>query len=140
MAEELDKIFPILQALSIHLNLQGAIINDKFVDDLDYLFKYIKVRVHNLPFENIDSSTAVFKHVTDSMMKVASRLALAFNPKQMYQFIDGIWKDIMLFVKDTKGAMGGSFTKQNFTEAWKFAMNDLFHFGDKLSLQETLNI
>jgi hypothetical protein len=47
MAEELDKIFPILQALSIHLNLQGAILNDKFVNDLNYLFDYIKVKVHN---------------------------------------------------------------------------------------------
>jgi hypothetical protein len=47
MAEELDKIFPRLQALAIHLNLQGAILNDKFANDLDYLFNYIKVRIHN---------------------------------------------------------------------------------------------
>jgi len=47
MAEELDKVFPRLQALAIHLNLQGAILNDKFANDLDYLFNYIKVRIHN---------------------------------------------------------------------------------------------
>ena len=141
MAEELDKIFPILQALSIHLNLQGAILNDKFVNDLNYLFDYIKVKVHNQPFENRqDASSAIFKDITDEMMKWSSRLALAFNPKQMYQFIDGLWKDITLFIKDYKGGLGGQFTKENLVSAWKFAMQDLGHFGDKLSLQESLNI
>jgi len=41
------------------------------------------------------------------MMKWSSRLALAFNPKQMYQFIDGMWKDIMLFTKDYNEGLGG---------------------------------
>jgi len=68
------------------------------------------------------------------MMKWSSRLALAFNPKQMYQFIDGIWKDILLYTKDQKGNLGGAFTKDNLISAWKFAMSDLGHFGDKLSL------
>jgi hypothetical protein len=31
--------------------------------------------------------------VTKTMMKVTSKLALAFNPRQWYQFLDGIWKD-----------------------------------------------
>lgn len=141
MAEELNKVFPRLQALAIHLNLQGAILNDKFANDLDYLFNYIKVRIHNQPFENReDASAAIFKDITDSMMKWSSRLALAFNPKQMYQFIDGIWKDIMLFTKDYKGGLGGQFSKDNLVSAWEFAMKDLGHFGDKLSLQESLNM
>ena len=140
MAKELDKIFPTLQALAIHLNLQGAILNDKFINDLNYLFDYIKVRIHNQPFEDRDASSAIFKDVTDGMMKWSSRLALAFNPKQMYQFIDGIWKDIMLFTKDYKGGLGGSFNKDNLVSAWEFAMKDLGHFGDKLSLQESLNM
>lgn len=140
MAEELDKVFPLLQALAIHLNLQGSILNDKFDNDLSYLFNYIKVRVHNQPFEDRDASSAIFKDITDNMMKWSSRLALAFNPKQMYQFIDGIWKDIMLFTKDYKGDMGNIFTKDNLISAWKFAMKDLGHFGDKLSLQQSLNM
>ena len=58
----------------------------------------------------------------------------------MYQFIDGLWKDILLFTKDYKGSLGGAFNKQNLVEAWEFAMKDLGHFGDSLSLQENLNM
>lgn len=138
MQKELNKVFPIIQALAIHLNLQGAILNSKFDEDLNYLFNYIKTKIHNQPFENREGTEALLKDVTDEMMKWASRLSLAFNPKQAYQFIDGLWKDIMLFIKQPDGTL--AFSKENLTAAWKFAMSDLFHIGDKLSLQQTLNM
>ena len=138
MAEELNKIFPIIQSLAIHLNLQGAILNDKFDNDLKYLFDYVKTKIHNQPLENREGTEAIVKDLTDGMMKWSSRLALAFNPKQAYQFIDGLWKDIMLFIKKPDGTL--AFNKENLTSAWKFAMADLFHTGDKLSLQQTLNM
>jgi hypothetical protein len=40
----------------------------------------------------------------------------------------------MLFTKDYKGGLGGQFSKDNLVSAWEFAMKDLGHFGDKLSL------
>jgi hypothetical protein len=35
-------------------------------------------------------------------MSGASKLALAFNPKQFYQAIDGLWKDISLVIRQNE--------------------------------------
>jgi hypothetical protein len=47
MADELNNIFPVLRALTLNLNAQGAILNDKFQNDLEYILKYVKTRIHN---------------------------------------------------------------------------------------------
>jgi hypothetical protein len=52
MADELNDIFPVLRALTLNLNAQGAILNDKFQNDLEYILKYVKTRIHNQPIEN----------------------------------------------------------------------------------------
>ena len=91
MADELNNIFPVLRALTLNLNAQGAILNDKFQNDLEYILKYVKTRIHNQPVENRkDGIEQVAADVTKTMMSTASKLALAFNPRQRYQFLDGL--------------------------------------------------
>lgn len=139
MAEELNKVFPVIQSLLIHLNSQGAILNTSFTNDIQYLLDYIKTKVHNQPMEDRNTQEAKLRDIANESMKWASRLALAFNPRQMYQFLDGIWQDIKLFVKQPDGTM--AFTKENLTWAWKFVMGDLFgNYGDNRSITELLNM
>lgn len=139
MAEELNKVFPVIQSLLIHLNSQGAILNTSFTNDIQYLLDYIKTKVHNQPMEDRNTQEAKLRDIVNEMMKWASRLALSFNPRQTYQFLDGIWQDIKLFVKQPDGTL--AFTKENLTTAWKFVMADLFgSYGDDRSITELLNI
>ncbi len=139
MAEELNKVFPVIQSLLIHLNSQGAILNTSFTNDIQYLLDYIKTKVHNQPMEDRTTQEAKLRDIANEGMKWASRLALAFNPRQTYQFLDGIWQDIKLFVKQPDGTL--AFSKENLTTAWKFVMADLFgDYGDNRSITELLNI
>jgi hypothetical protein len=49
-------------------------------------------------------------------MGAASKLALAFNPRQLYQTLDGIWKDISLYIRKPDG--DHSFTASNLKDAF----------------------
>lgn len=139
MAEELNKVFPVIQSLLIHLNSQGAVLNTSFTNDIQYLLDYIKTKVHNQPMEDRNTQEAKLRDIANEGMKWASRLALAFNPRQTYQFLDGIWQDIKLFIKQPDGTL--AFTKENLTMAWKFVMGDLFgSYGDDRSVTELLNM
>jgi len=84
MAEELNKVFPVIQSLLIHLNSQGAILNESFTNDMQYLLDYIKTKVHNQPMEDRNTQEAKLRDIANEGMKWASRLALAFNPRQAY--------------------------------------------------------
>lgn len=139
MADELNNIFPVLRALTLNLNAQGAILNDKFQNDLEYILKYVKTRIHNQPVENRkDGIEQVAADVTKTMMSTASKLALAFNPRQWYQFLDGLWKDCQLYFRNAPEE-GTPFTKEGLLNGWKLAMSDLMHFGNKFTMGELLN-
>jgi len=76
-------------------------------------------------------------------MSGASKLALCFNPRQMYQFIDGIWKDIQIVIRDPVGATSSDeepFTFKNVKDSFLFILKDLGHFGTDLSLGEAINM
>lgn len=135
MAEQLNKVFPIIQSLLIHLNAQGCILNTSFMNDVQYMLDYIKTKIHNQPMEDRTTQEATLRDIVNEGMKWASRLALAYNPRQTYQFLDGIWQDIKLTIKYPE------FTKEDLFWAWKTTMGDLFtKFGDKRSITELLNI
>ena len=139
MAEELNKVFPVIQSLLIHLNSQGAILNTSFTNDMQYLLDYIKTKIHNQPMEDRTTQEALLRDITNYTMKWASRLALAFNPRQTYQFLDGIWQDIKLYIKYND--RDEAFTKDNLIQSWKFVMGDLFgNYGDNRSITELLNM
>jgi hypothetical protein len=70
-------------------------------------------------------------------MGAASKLALAFNPRQLYQSIDGLWKDISLYIRKPDGEY--SFTAQNLKDSFFWIYKDLVHFGNKKSLAELIN-
>ena len=139
MADELNSIFPVLRALTLHLNMQGGILNESFKNDIEYILTYIKTRVHNRPVEDRDDSLSqIVTDVSKVAMSTASKLALAFNPRQWYQFIDGLWKDITLFIKYYNND-DNPFTREGLFKGWSIVMQDLLHFGNDFTMSELLN-
>lgn len=139
MARELNNIFPVLRALTINLNMQGAILNEKFQNDLEYILTYIKTRIHNQPIENRKDGLERFSaDAIKVMMSTSSKLALAFNPRQWYQFLDGLWKDIQIYFRSHTDE-NTPFTKEGLTNGWKLVFKDLVHFGNDFTKSELLN-
>lgn len=136
MKRNMDNVFPIIKAARLHLTMQGTIINEKFVDDIKYLTDFIKAKIFNLSLQE-GKAEKVATYVVGELMQVTSKLALAFNPRQLYQVLDGIWKDISLVIRN-KG-LDNAFTKKNMMDSFFWIMDDLRHFGDNKSMGELIN-
>lgn len=132
--QEIDKILPLLKALSIHLANQGIILNDNFEADLEYIQDFIRGKIQNKTIEDIES-LGKSKNLVTSLMKNTSILALAFNPKQLYQIIDGLWKDIKLIWQYDDEA----FSFKNFKDSFFWIIQDVAKPSGELSLGEALN-
>lgn len=131
----MDSVFPTIKAAMLHLSMQGAIMNDQWVQDVEYLEGYIKNKIFNLPLD--DEKWDTVREVSNFLMSGASKLALAFNPRQLYQAIDGLWKDISLIIRKPDGDT--SFTKDNMQDAFFWIYKDMMHFGDTKSMAELIN-
>ena len=136
MKENMNKVFPIIKAARVHLFMQGAIMNDDFEKDIKYLSDYIKTKIFNMSLAETDA-TRVLQYVTGEIMQMTSKLALAFNPRQLYQVLDGIWKDVSLVWRKPDGDT--SFTKDNMMDSFFWIMKDLKHLGDEKSMGELFN-
>lgn len=141
MEKELNKIFPTLKAIVVGLSMQGIIQNTEFDKDIQYATDYIKNKIHGLPLEDIESF-GVARLLGTELMSMTSKVALAFNPLQLYQIIDGLWKDIMLILQKPDVAIPDDsvFTKKNMVDSFFWITKDAYsHWGDKPSLGEALN-
>lgn len=140
MEKELNKIFPSLKAILLSLSLQGTIQNTQFTNDMEYAQNYIKNKILGLPLEDMDKFGTVAL-LARELASTTSKLALAFNPQQLYQVIDGIWKDILLIIQkpDVDLPENSAFTKTNLTESFMWILQDVVHVGDSISLGEALN-
>lgn len=135
LKKHINKVFPILKACAFKLEMEGALLDDKFVEDLDYLHKFITAKVLNKSIE--DPKWRGISYITGEVMQVASKLALGFNPKQLYQAIDGLFKDISLVCRNPDGSE--VFTAKNFRDSFIWAYQELARFGDEKSLIRRLN-
>ena len=134
--QEVNKILPFMKALSIHLANQGIILNDNFENDLNYIQNFIKAKIQNKKLQDIQSLDNSF--VSD-LMKGTSILALAFNPKQLYQIIDGLWKDIRLIVQNAHREGDVNMSFKNFKDSFFWIIQDVAKFNGELSIGEALN-
>lgn len=135
LQENMNQVFPTIKAAMLHLSMQGSIMNDKWEEDVDYLEKFIKNKIFNLPIDDARWNTS--REIVNYLMSGASKLALAFNPRQLYQAIDGLWKDVSLIIRKPDGDT--SFTKDNMKDAFFWIYKDLMHFGDDKSMAELIN-
>lgn len=135
--EHLDSVFPLFKSIMLHISNQGIVKNEQFVKDLQYAQDFIKSKIFNYPLDDVEK-WGLAQLSAAKLMQAASRVALWMNPRQLYQGLDGIWKDISLFIKNPDGKE--SFTKKNLTEAAFWVYQDIRHFGDSFTMAELLNM
>lgn len=140
LQKEMDKIFPVMKSVIMGLTMQGFIQNDQFVNDIQYAQDYIKNKILGLPLEDLESWGTVHS-IINSLGSTASKLALAFNPIQLYQTIDGLWKDIMLCIQRPDMNPDGvtAFSVKNMKDSFFWIVKDVGHFSDKPTLGEAFN-
>lgn len=135
LKKNMDSVFPTIKAAMMHLSMQGAIMNDRYEQDIQYLTDFIKSKIFNISLH--PDHLKPLTYVAGEAMSVASKIALAFNPRQLYQALDGIWKDVSLVIRKPDGET--SFTKDNMVDSFFWIYNDLKHFGDDKSMAELIN-
>jgi len=75
-------------------------------------------------------------------MSIASKMALGFSPRQLYQAVEGIWKGIGLVLRNPTGnTLDGKhqLNKDDFIKSFFNTMKELGHFGNRRSLLELIN-
>ena len=75
-------------------------------------------------------------------MHTASIQALGFAPRQMYQIVEGLWKDIGLIFRQPDGTeINGQkhFEFQHLRDSFFNTFRELTHFGNRRSKLELLN-
>ena len=132
----IDKVFPMIKAATIHLAQQGANQNESFDQDLKYMEEYVINKIHNKSIVNPNLQEAM--EVVNSIKKAASLFTLAFAPVQLlYQPLQGLWQDISLMIRKPDGK--DSFTFNHFKTALRIVYGDLFDFSGKPTLCSLLN-
>lgn len=121
----MDKVFPLLKAASIHLALQGANQNTIFNNDINYLKNFITNKIKN---ESIESAKMqLIGEVTNKLKGAASFSALALSPVQgLYQSLQGIWTDLKLIITKPDIAERSAFTYDNIKDAFISVYSDMF--------------
>ena len=132
----LDKVFPLIKAATIHLTYQGSYQNRSWDQDIKYIEEYITNKIHKKSIVNPNIQEAMT--VINVIKQAASKLTLAFAPVQMlYQPLQGLWQDISLMIRKPDGK--DSFTFKHFKNAIKLVYSDLLNFTGKPTLCSLLN-
>ena len=135
LKNNMDKMFPTMKAAMMHLltsRLNRNDANSKIESDIKYMEEYITAKIFN---ESITEYKDIEK-INKKIMGVASKLALGFNPHQLYQILDGIWKDCSLIWRNVYGG-NVPYTKENMKDAFFTVYKDLF--TDKKSVAALIN-
>lgn len=132
----MNNVFPLIKAATIHLAEQGANQNDTFKQDLKYVEEYIKNKVFNKSIVNPENQGAV--NIANMVKRAASLFTLAFSPVQMlYQPLQGLWQDISLMIRKPDGR--DAFTFQHFKTSLKMVYSELFDYSGKPTMCSLLN-
>lgn len=140
--KEMEKIFPSLQALDIHIQEEAALVNDssRFETTRKYIYNYIrnKLQKKSINLEHMNESTS---KVIAALQKITSICTLGCSLTQLvYQPLQGLWNGIALCInKPDFIGNKNAFTFKRFMKAFAFVYKDLFHFGTEPTLCQLLN-
>lgn len=133
--KHMDEVFPDIQAILMHLTVSAATQNTNYPHLVAYVENYIKSKIFN---KNIDDETFdTLNAYGKKAMAAASWLALAFNPRQLYQGIEGIWKDVSLFIRKPDGTYNFSFG--NLKDSFLSTLPEIIDMSQGISKWEALN-
>lgn len=133
--KNLDEIFPMIRATMMNVAVNEYTQNVDLSQTFEYIGKYVRNKIFNQSLISDDAKSA--KILLNKVQRFASTLALAFSPAQLYQHLDGFWKDISLYIRKPDGDT--SFTFKNLKDSYFEAYREMFHYGEGNSLPEQLN-
>ena len=133
----MDDIFADLKAITFYIKGEQFTRNTKFKDIETYIEHFIKAKVQR---QSIDPQRwDVPKAYMGKVMGVASKLALAFNPRQLYQAVEGIFKDISLAWRTMDTDDDQKFTLGQLTESFFSTLPEMVTFKSGRTKWEALN-
>lgn len=132
---QMDAIFPDIQAIYFFIKASEFVGNTEFSGINTYLEEFINAKILGKKIDS-DKFTA-FEAYTGTLMSVASHLALAFNPRQIYQCIEGMWKDISLVIRKPDGSQ--RFTFSNMRESFLSTLPEMINFSNGRTKWMALN-
>lgn len=131
-----DQVFPLIKAATIHIANQGSMQNREFKNDLDYIKDYIRSKIQNQSI--VGKEWEPFTKWAGLIKQAASKMTLAFAPVQMfYQPLQGLWTDMRLMWQN-RGTQE-PFTFNNFKQSIKLVYSDLFNFSGNPTICSLLN-
>lgn len=134
--KNVDTVFPLIKAATIHIANQGSMQNMEFKNDLQYIRDYIRNKIQNQFI--VSKEYENFAKIAGLIKQAASKMTLAFAPVQMfYQPLQGLWTDIRLMYQN-KGTQE-PFTFNNFRQSIKLVYSDLFNFSGNPTTCSLLN-
>lgn len=134
LKDEFNEASYMMKAAIIDQRTSEATQNAGRVNSIDYISKLIK-RMSGKKL--MSQKEQIINSYVKKFMKGASVMALGFSPKQMYQSLEGIYKDIGLLIRKPDGTYGFTFSEMlaAFADVWK----EIGHFGLKRSKLERMN-
>lgn len=136
----MDNVLPILRAGQVFQVFSKLSQNQSYENSLKYLQNYVKVSIFNKPL--LTDRQLIIKEYANKLMSIASKMALGFSPRQLYQAVEGIWKGIGLVLRNPTGnTLDGKhqLNKDDFIKSFFNTMKELGHFGNRRSLLELIN-
>lgn len=133
----MDDVFADIKAIAFYIKGEQFTRNTKFQDIETYIEHFIKAKVQR---QSIDPKRwDVPKAYTRELMGIASKVALAFNPRQLYQAIEGIFKDISLANRTHDWDDDQKFTLEQLGESFFSTLPEMISFKSGRTKWEALN-
>lgn len=134
MKEESEKAFTLIKAAHADLIFQEFSQNIKREAELEYLKDNVLLMLGRKVMD--DKDLQIYEYA-QKIMHLASVVTLGFNPKQIYQLLEGIYKDIGIIWRNEDGRFGFTLTEMvaSFVDVYK----EMTKFGYRPTKLERLN-
>ena len=134
LKEESLKAFTLIKAAHADIILQEFTQNKARTAEKDYLLGNVKIMAgRNL----MEGDELIIYEYAKKIMRAMSVAALGFNPKQIYQLLEGIYKDIGIVWRNEDGRYG--FTLQEMLASFVNTYKEMTQFGYTPTKLERLN-
>lgn len=134
MKEESQKSCMLIKAAHVDIINQELMQNKRREAETQYLIDNVKIMLGKPLMDEEDLQIYYF---AKKIMKLASIGALGFNPKQMYQLLEGIWKDIGIVWRNEDGKYG--FTAKEMIDSFIDVYKEFGKFGFYPTKLERIN-
>ena len=134
LKEESLKAFTLIKAAHADIILQEFSQNKQRTAEKDYLKGNVKIMAGK---KLMEGDELVIYEYARKLMHAMSVAALGFNPKQIYQLLEGIYKDIGIIWRNEDGRFG--FTLQEMLASFANTYKEMGKFGYVPTKLERLN-